>query len=131
MCSVGFNGNFKPAGVEGFNDSVIKLKERFASSAHNKFPASRVVVWPMPLNCHCKVFCGFELPAAWAINTNEVGIAKPAYGARPVIFMSRPKITTGEAAENCRATRLGAFALEGVENLLHGIAHVFASSGDS
>ena len=67
--------------MECFNDSVVQLKERFTPRADNKSPAIGMAIWPVVFNRICKVFCGFELPAAWAINTNEVCIAKLTYGA--------------------------------------------------
>src|SRR5437588_2676482 len=64
-----------------------------------------------------------ETTAAGAVGADEIGVAEVADGVGPVFFAPRPQVAAGEAAEDRRAAGVGAFALQGVEDLLDGVAH--------
>src|SRR5437660_1235982 len=64
-----------------------------------------------------------EATAAGAVGADKIGVAEVANGCSPVFFAPRPQIAAGEAAEDRRAAGVGAFALQGVEDLLNGVAH--------
>src|SRR5206468_2217198 len=66
--------------------------------------------------------CG-ETAAAGAVDADEIGVAEVADGVGPVFFAAGPQVAAGEAAEDRRAPGVGAFALQGVEDLLDGVAH--------
>src|SRR5438093_5053612 len=73
-----------------------------------------------------------ETAAAGAVGADEIGVAEVADGRGPVFFAPRPQVAAAEAAEDRRAAGVGTFALQGVEDLLDGVAHaLIIPSSDS
>ena len=57
------------------------------------------------------------------VHTDEIGVAERADGRRAVLLAPAPEVAAGETAEDRRAARLAALALQGEEDLLHRVAH--------
>src|SRR5690606_22706121 len=54
--------------------------------------------------------------------SHEIRVAERAGGGCAVLLASRPQVAAGEPAEDGGATGIRALALQGVEDLLHGVA---------
>ncbi len=66
---------------------------------------------------------GGVFAAARAVGADEIRVAELARGARAVLFVPRPQIAAGEAAEHRRPPGVHAFALQRVEDFLD-LVHV-------
>src|SRR4029078_2491318 len=54
---------------------------------------------------------------------HEIGVAEFADRPRAILFSARPEVAAREAAKHGGASCLRAFALQGVEDLLHRVTH--------
>jgi hypothetical protein len=117
--------------VKGSNEFFIKLEERLTASTDDQRTDSRRARFCRPRFCNglCDLLCGLEMAAALAVHTNEIRIAKLANGARPVLLMPGPEIAPCKAAEDRRAPRVRAFALQGEEDFFNAVTHLTVRGG--
>ena len=119
--AVGFQGDAEAPGVQGVDEGDIHLQQRLPAGQHHE-PA----VSPAPpgrRDGFGQVSGGREAPAARAVQAHEVRVAEIAGGGRAVVFPAGPEIAAREPAEHRRPAGLAAFALQGEEDLLDGVAH--------
>ncbi|MDT4849571.1 hypothetical protein FQZ97_836950 [compost metagenome] len=127
--AVGFDGHGEAAGVDGHEQERIQLQQGFAAREDHVAvfgagaPAGRDGVGQQ--------FGRGELAAALAIGADEVGVAEGAGGTGAVAFAARPQVAACKPAEYRRAARMGAFALQRLENFFGGISHEWCRRPDA
>jgi hypothetical protein len=107
--------------VDGADQTIIELQQRFTARKDDK--PSVWSVAPRLRNGCCQISRGLEFPAAFAIDPDEIRIAKLANRIVAVLLAAGPQIAAGETAENCGAAGLRAFSLQGFEKLFYRIGH--------
>src|SRR3989454_805800 len=115
--AVGFDRDAKPALVQRLEERRIELQERLAAGADDEavlLNASR----PGPEDCLGEQGGAREAAAARTIGADKVGIAEAAHRARAIRLPPRPEIAPRETQEDCWRAGVGAFALQGIEDLL-------------
>ena len=115
----------EPLFVQGGNQRLIQLQERFAARADHiagVFPRR-------PAGGHGlrQSGCRAELSSPGTIRTHKIGVAELAYGGGPIRFPSTPEIASGEAQKDCRAPCAGALSLNRVLYFLDAVRHVLGS----
>jgi hypothetical protein len=83
----------------------------------------RIPAGPRGFNHRCDILSGCVLAAIFAIRAHKVGVTKLANGFMAVLFTPRPEIAPCEATEDCRTSRVRAFALERIEDFFDGVCH--------
>src|SRR2546430_5896214 len=101
--------------MEGIDRSVVELKQRLATGADDETSLVRLS-WPAGCDGRRELCGGSEFTSVRA-DADEISITEVADRGGAIQFAPRPQIAAGEATENRRATGVGAFALERVENL--------------
>ena len=120
----------KPRSVQGIDQGLIHLQERFAAGANDEPSASRS---PSPANAAAMASASAtaccKAAAARAVGADEIGVAEIANGGGAILFMARPEIAAGKAAKHRGPTGIGAFALQGVEDLFDRVIHASIITG--
>jgi hypothetical protein len=133
---IGLYRDVEPALVQSGDEGFVQLQEGLTACADYVLPTYRGrLAWfvpavtevtelaaPAPIDCIRKRHRAREFAAVWSC-TDEIGVAELTHCAGPILFASRPKIAPGKSAEHRSSATLGAFALQGVEDFLHGVRH--------
>lgn len=119
--AVGFDGDGEAARVDDGQQRFVQLQQRFAAGEDDV--AVGGVGTPGGLDGIGEQFGAGEFAAAVAVGADEVGVAEGAGGAGAVALAAGPEITAREPAEDRRAARVGAFALQGLEDFFGGVGH--------
>src|SRR5204862_5721487 len=108
--------------VQGGDQRVIELKQRFAPSADNqRLDTQTFTCRPGCSDSLSQIQGGGESAAAGAVRTDEVGVTELAHGLRAIFLSAGPQITARETTKDGRPAYVRTLSLQGVENLLDAV----------
>src|SRR6476646_1204470 len=96
---------------------LVYLQHRLASGEHHERRRAAIAAPRVAAGAGKRTGIG-ELAATIAIGANKIGVAEIADGASAVGLAAGPQVAAGETAEHGGPPRLGAFALQRVEDFL-------------
>ena len=116
-----FNANFELELVQGINCGAIELQEGLSTGANDvrSVPSN----WPVIGNRGCQGPRGFKLATARSVDTNKLGVAKPANGPFPVLLAAAPQVTTCETQEHGGTSSVRPLALQREIDFLYRVRH--------
>ena len=126
-CSVGLDRDLEPRRVQGLQQRSIELEERLSAGADHEPLAGLDCRATRPRPPPASASAVAEAAAARAVGAHEIGVAELADGLGPVALAAGPQVAAREAAEHRGPAGVGAFALEGVEDLLDRVGHISVS----
>src|SRR4051812_39678662 len=120
--AVGLDRYLEPFGMQRIQKSFVELEERLPPGADHEAAAR---LGPGPGSGHR---CGqlpsrTEFSSTRPIGTEEIGVTELTGCVVAVLLPPGPQITAGKTAEHRRPSGVGAFALQGVEDLFDVIGH--------
>ena len=120
--AVGFDGDLEAGQVHRVDQRAVELQQRLAAGEHDIL-AGWVTRRPQAVDGVRQVGRPGKLAAAFAVGADEISVAKRADGAVAVDLAAGPQIAAGKSAKDRRPPRVGAFALQGIENLFNAVSH--------
>ena len=96
--TVGFDRDFKTGAVHRVDQHFIQLEQRLATGEYD-IAVFRMIRRQQGNNTLCQCFCRRVFAATFTCRPDEIGITKPANGARSVFF---PSPTTNCSPKNGR-----------------------------
>lgn len=120
--SVRFHCDFESVPVQCLDEGGIQLQKRLPSRADDE-GATRTSSGPVTPSGLCEKRCGFELPTSRTIGSDEVCVAKPAYGRRPIRLSAGPQVTPGKPEKDGGASRMCTLSLERIEDFFDRVRH--------
>ena len=122
QAAIGLDGNLKALRVQRVHQRGIDLQQGLTAREDHKAVRS-VRHRPQGSNLRRQGLRVLEPAAQRAVGTHKVSIAKLADRCGPVLLAARPQVAPGKAAKHCGLARVGAFALQGVEDFFDLVAH--------
>jgi hypothetical protein len=107
--------------VKRIDERDIELEHRLAPSDHDQ--PLILPVAPQLLDKSRQLVRLSKLAPAFAVGADKIGIAKPAFGGRPILLATGPQIAPRKAQEHRAATGLNALSLQRQETFLDRVGH--------
>ena len=103
---------------------IIELQQWFATRANNEpHPIVGLPRGPLGRYGISQRRSGCKAATARSVGSHEVGVAEPAGRRCAILLPPRPQIAPREPAKHSRSARLGALALQRIENLFDRVTH--------